>query len=165
MQYTKDEGVVFPMARPKKYVIRLTEDEVKKLKSQMRKKATSVTVVKRCQVLLELDDNNPKHLTHEQIAKVCAVSTATVSNIVTDYVNGGINKIITLERNPNSNAHRKVDGRAEARLIELACGPVPEGYSRWTLRLLEEKSRIILDEPVGKDAIHRALKKTNLSLI
>jgi len=153
------------MGRPKTYTIKLTEDEVKKLKSQIRKKTASITVIKRCQVLLELDENNPHQLTHAQIAKVCAVSKATVTNIVADYVVGGVDEVLTLERNPNSNARKKVDGRAEAKLIELACSPAPEGRSRWTLRLLEEKSRIILDEPVGKDAIRRAFKKTNLSLI
>lgn len=42
----------------------------------------------------------------------------------------------------------------------MACGPAPEGYGRWTLRLLADKSKVVLDEPVGKDAIARVLKKT-----
>ena len=46
----------------------------------------------------------------------------------------------------------------------MACGPVPEGHSRWTLRLLEEKARVELDVPIGKDAIRLALKKMNLDL-
>ena len=70
-----------------------------------------------------------------------------------------------LKRNVNSdNAKRKLDGRAEARLIEIACSPAPEGHSRWTLRLLEEQAKIVLDTPVGKNAIGRALKKTNFDL-
>ena len=64
------------------------------------------------------------------------------------------------KRNVNSdNAIRKVDGRTEARLIELACGPVPEGHSRWTIRLLEEESKVILETPVSREAIRNALKK------
>ena len=58
----------------------------------------------------------------------------------------------------------KTDGRTEARLIELACGPVPEGHSRWTIRLLEEESKVILETPVGREAIRKALKKTNFDL-
>lgn len=62
--------------------------------------------------------------------------------------------------NPNSSASlRKCNGRTEATLIQLACGPVPEGHSRWTLRLLEEKARIELDTPISKDTIGRILKK------
>jgi hypothetical protein len=46
----------------------------------------------------------------------------------------------------------------------MACGPAPEGHCRWTLRLLEEKSRLHLETPVSREAIRRALKKTNFSL-
>ena len=88
------------------------------------------------------------------------VCFATVTDTVSKYVKGGIAAVTTYNRNINSdNARRKVDGRAEARLIELACGPAPDGHSRWTLRLLAEKSRVVLEMPVGKDAIREALKK------
>lgn len=70
---------------------------------------------------------------------------------------GGIDAVTEFKRNVNSdNARRVLDGRAEVRIIELACGPVPEGHSRWTIRLLEEKSRIILDTPVSLEAIRKA---------
>ncbi len=111
------------MARPKKYKIKLTDDELKELKSVIRKNKTSKTIRCRCQI------------------------------------------IIGLKRNVNSdNARRVLDGRAEARIIELACGPVPEGHSRWIIRLLEEKSKMVLDTPVSREAIRRALKKTNFDL-
>ena len=54
------------MARPRKYNISLTDDEVKKLKSIMHKKQTSKTVRNRCQIILDLDDAHGKVLTHEQ---------------------------------------------------------------------------------------------------
>ena len=44
------------MARPRKYNISLTDDEVKKLKSIMHKKQTSKTVRNRCQIILDLDE-------------------------------------------------------------------------------------------------------------
>lgn len=90
---------------------------------------------------------------------------ATVTNTVTKYINGGVNAVTEFKRSINSdNARRKVDERVEARLIELACGPVPEGHSRWTLRLLEEESKVILETPVSREAIRNALKKTNFDL-
>ena len=39
--------------------------------------------------------------------------------------------------NPNSARPRIFDGAAEAKLIALS--PPPEGFARWSLRLLEEK--------------------------
>ena len=90
---------------------------------------------------------------------------ATVTNTVTKYMSGGIDAVTEFKRSINSdNARRKVDGRAEAKLIELACGPVPEGHSRWTIRLLEEESKVVLETPVGREAIRNTLKKTNIDL-
>ena len=54
------------MARPKKYNIVLTDDELKKLKSVMRKKQTTKTVRNRCQIIIDLDEAHGKVLTHEQ---------------------------------------------------------------------------------------------------
>lgn len=153
------------MARNKKYHINLTDKEFKQLKSLLRKSSTSRTVRCRCQILLDMDEAHGKLYTHEQCAKSNGVCIATVSNTIRHYIEEGIDSVIKLKRSVNSdNAKRKVDGRAEAKLIEIACGPVPEGHSRWTLRLLEEKARVELDVPVSKDTIGRALKKTNFNL-
>ena len=48
------------MARPKKYSIQLTENELKKLKSVIRKKETSKTIRSRCQIILDLDEAHGK---------------------------------------------------------------------------------------------------------
>ena len=153
------------MARPKTYHIILTDDELKQLKSVIRKKQTSRTIRCRCQIIIDLDEAHGKVLTHEQSAKSNGVCPATVTNTVKLFAKEGTNGITHLKRNVNSdNARRKLDGRAEARIIEIACGPAPEGHARWTLRLLAEKAKIELDTPVSKDAIGRALKKTNLDL-
>ena len=50
-------------------------------------------------------------------------------------------------------------------IIQMACGPVPEGHSRWTIRLLEDELKVVLDEPISREAIRRSLKKTGLDLI
>lgn len=153
------------MARAKKYHVILTDEEVKLLKSVIRKKKTSKTIRCRCQILLDIDEAHGKPFTHEQSAKSNGVCMATVSNTVKNYIDHGVKTVIKLNRNVNSdNAKRKVDGRAEAKLIEIACGPVPEGHSRWTLRLLEERAKIELEVPVSKDTIGRALKKTSFDL-
>jgi transposase len=152
------------MSRLKKYIVNLSDEDQSKLNAIIRKKSASKTITRRCQILLDLNENNPSKLTHSQIAKSYGVSITTIHNILIDYSLNGLDSAVSYKRNPNSNARRKLDGRAEAKLIEIACGPAPEGHSRWTLRLLEEKSRVVLDEPVGKDAIREALKKTNFDL-
>lgn len=153
------------MARPKKYIISLTDDDLKRLKSVMNKTKISKTVRNRCQIIIDLDEAHGKVLTYKQSAKINCVCMATVSNTVKLFSEKGIEGIISLNRNVNSdNARRKLDGRAEARIIEIACSPAPKGHSRWTLRLLEEQAKVVLDVPVSKDTIGRALKKINLDL-
>ena len=53
------------------------------------------------------------------------------------------------------------DGETEARLIALACSTPPDGYARWTLRLLEEKVvELGIVERASDNTIGRTLKKT-----
>jgi hypothetical protein len=52
-------------------------------------------------------------------------------------------------------------------LIALVCGPAPEGYARWSLRLLADelvKIEGIELESISHEAVRQVLKKTNLSL-
>lgn len=153
------------MARPTKYPIKLTDDERSKLKKAIKNKSTSNTVLKRCQILLVLDDDKGTALTYEQIAHSYAVCPTTISNIKRIYIDEGIDALLHYNISPNSAAAlRKADGRTEAKLIQIACGPAPDGHSRWTLRLLEEKSRVELETPISRETIRRVLKKTNFTL-
>lgn len=148
------------MARPKTYIIKLSDDERAALQKTIRNKKTCKTILKRCQILLELDEEQGTGLTHAQIAHSYAVCPATVTNVVQPYVKNGITDIVRYKISPNSGAAlRKMDGRTEARIIQMTCGPVPEGHSRWTLRLLKEKARFELDIPVERETIRETLKK------
>lgn len=153
------------MARPKKNHIQLSDDDVKQLKDILKKRDTTQTVSNRCRVLLALDENHPPALSYEQCVNSYGVSKATVATVVKTFAEGGIDAVLARKRSVNSDqARRKVDGRTEARLIEVACGPTPEGHCRWTIRLLEDEMKIILDEPISRETIRRTLKKTGLNL-
>ena len=64
-------------ARPKKYIIPLTDEQLKDMKSVIRKKQTSKTVCIRSQIIIDLDEAHGKILTHEQSAKSNGVCMAT----------------------------------------------------------------------------------------
>ena len=56
---------------------------------------------------------------------------------------------------------RVFDGAAEARLIALACSQPPEGYARWSLRVLEKRVvELRIVESASNTTIHRMLKET-----
>ena len=153
------------MSRKRIYKILLSDEDKKILNAKIQNKKTCKTIIRRCSILMELDENNPQHLTHAQIAKSYGVCKATISNVVSAYTSGGIGAVTKINRNPNSNARRKVDGRVEEELIRIACGPAPKGRARWTLRLLAKQVSLELDEPVGKDTVRAVLKKMNFGLI
>ena len=148
------------MARPKKNVVRLTDEEVKRLNKMRKNKGTSQTVSDRCSILLAVDENHPPAKTYDQCMISCGVSRATIASTIKLYAEKGLEETLKLKRSVNSdNARRKVDGRTEARIVQMACGPVPEGHSRWTIRLLEDELKVVLDEPNSREAIRRSLKK------
>lgn len=97
------------MARKRTYKILLSDEDKKILNATIHNKKTCKMTIRRCQILLELDENAPNHLTQMQIAKTFGVSKSTVSNIVSAYVDRGIPAIIKINRNPRSNAKRKID--------------------------------------------------------
>lgn len=153
------------MARPKKNHIQLSDNDVKQVKHLLKQKNTNQTTANRCRILLSLDENHPPVLSYNQCVASYGVSRATIAKVVKTYADGGIDAVFVRKRSINSdNARRKVDGRVEAKLIEVACSPAPEGHSRWTIRLLEDKMKVLLDEPISREAIRRALKKTDLDL-
>jgi len=153
------------MIRPRTKKVSLTEEQIKAIKKVLRSSKECDTIKNRCRILLDLNTGSNKDCTDEHVANRNGVCRQTVRNVINSFSEGGLDSVLYMKRSANSdNARLKVDGRAEAKLVALACGPVPEGRDRWTLRLLEEKSKIVLEEPVGKDAIGRALKKTKLDL-
>lgn len=148
------------MARPKTYIIKFSDDKITVLQKTIRNKKICKAVFKRCQIMLELDEKQGTGLTHAQIARSYAVCPATIINIVQSYVKNGITDIVRYNISPNSgDALRKMDGRTEARIIQMAFSLVSAEHLCWLIRLLEEKARVELDIPVGRETIREALKK------
>lgn len=80
---------------------------IHKLKLIIWNKKTSKTIIRRCQILLELDENNPNKLPQMQLANSFGVCKSTISYIVLNYTTKGLDAAITYHRNPNSNAKNK----------------------------------------------------------
>ena len=70
-----------------------------------------------------------------------------------------------MERSPSSRIYEKiVDGETEAHLVALSCSKPPEGYGKWSLRLLADKMvELNYVDSISYETIRRVLKKTNLS--
>jgi hypothetical protein len=90
-------------------------------------------------------------------------SAATVGRVRTRFFRQGLDA--ALERSaPDRVYQRSLDGRAEARLIALACSEAPEGRDRWSLRLLAHKAvELGVVESLSHETVRKTLKKTNSS--
>jgi transposase len=118
--------------------------------------------VKRIQILLKAD----KGWSDERISEALDVGLSTVERTRRKFVERGLEGAIK-NRRPRREYPRKLDGRAEAHLIALVCGPAPAGYARWSLRLLADelvKIESVELESISYEAVRQTLKKTNLSL-
>jgi transposase len=152
----------------KKYVVELTEEERGRLLKLIRAGEAPARMLNRARILLKTDVG--KHAEGEpiidrQIAPMLETSTATVQRVRERFCRQGLDA--ALERSvPDRVYERTFDGRAEARLIALACSEAPEGRDRWSMRLLADKAvELGIVEEVSHETVRKTLKKTSSGLI
>jgi transposase len=141
----------------------LNDKERIELEQLIRSGINSARVIGRARTLLLLDRSQGKKRTIQEVADAAMVSPGTVSNLKRRYFEGGITS--ALYDKPRPGAKPKVDGELEARLIALTCSDPPEGYERWTLRLLaNELIALEVVDYISHVTVREVLKKTNSSL-
>lgn len=97
-----------------------------------------------------------------QVAELLHLSVATIYNIKRRYQVGGLDH--ALYDQPRSGKPPTIDGSARAQITALACSQAPEGYARWTLRLLADKAvELGFVEQISHTGVRQILKKTNSS--
>ena len=83
--------------------------------------------------LLELDRGQ----TYTAVAKTLQVSYPTLLTWAALYKKKGLK---LLEDEPRSGRPIQISGEQRAKITALACSDPPEGYARWSLRLLADKA-------------------------
>lgn len=140
-----------------KYILNLTAIERTALTELYEKKRISALRRARAGILLKADEG----LTDVEIAEDLGVGVATVERVRKRAVLEGLD--VALERMKQSRPSREptLDGRAEARLVQIACSGPPEGRGRWTLTLLADQLvELNVVDTVSVTTVHRRLKKT-----
>ncbi|MGH6851584.1 MAG: IS630 family transposase [Methylocella sp.] len=97
------------------------------------------------------------------ISAALNTSIDTIARTRQRLVEEGLEAALARKYSPNSARPRIFDGAAEAKLIALTCSPAPEGFARWSLRLLEEKVvELNIVDKVSDNTIGRTPKKNAL---
>ncbi len=148
-----------------RYKVTLTQEERDQLEALTRPGKTAASKFIHARALLLCDagpHGNPWKVA--QVAEALGVSTRTIEHLKARFVEEGIEA--ALARKPSTRAPKiTFDGAFDARLTALACSPAPTGRARWTVRLLAEKVVELKIAPqISTMSVHRALKKTSLSL-
>jgi hypothetical protein len=146
----------------KKYVVRLSAQERERLEAMVRTGKTLAQIVTRARILLKADTSEAGEAWSDSaIAAALDTSVNNVARARQQLVEEGFEATLKRKYNPNSARPRIFDGEREAKLIALACSPAPEGFARWSLRLLEEKVvELNIVDKASDNTIGRTLKKT-----
>lgn len=124
-------------------------------------------VITRARVLLMLDrTGKTDHVRYKRTAENANISVQAVYNMRDEYLaNQDIESYLNRKKRDTPPRAQKIDGKAEAQIIALACGEPPKGYSKWTVRLLRDKAvELHFVDGLSHMTIQRLLKERNISL-
>jgi len=148
-----------------RYKVTLTKEERGELEALTRngKTAAPKFIHARALLLCDAGESGPGWKVAD-IAEALGITPRTIEHLKQRFVEEGLAS--ALVRKPSTRVPQVTfDGAFDARLTALACSAAPAGRSRWTVRLLAEKVvELNIAASVSTMTVHRALKKTNLSL-
>jgi hypothetical protein len=148
-----------------KYVIELSEQDRIELFDIVTKGTSSARKILRANILLASDKRSDKYMTVSEIAKTYHTTPTTVQTVRASYCENGLAATIDRKKREAPPVPAKVTGEVEAHIIALACSAPPEGYSKWTLRLLANKTvELGYIESISHVTVSSVLKKMNLNL-
>jgi putative transposase len=137
-------------------LLKLRKNELRSLTTIIKRGATTARTQTRARILDLLHRGQHPN----EIASLLQVSLQTVFNVKRRYLSAGFDA--ALFDQPRSGRPIRIDGAQRAKITALACSTPPEGYARWSLRLLADKAvELQLCEAVSHNAVKEILKKTN----
>ena len=140
-----------------KYTVSLTEEERKTIHKLLNENMLSISLRKRANILLLSDQSVGTPMKQKEIALRCDVNVATVSRTVCDFSLHGLQQALTFKRTKATNP---------TNVIALACSQPPDGFSKWSVRLLTQKViELQIFETVSRETVRRILKKHSLNRI
>ncbi len=147
----------------KKYVVRLTSEERQTLQRLVSVGKAAARKILHARILLQADQGPAgPGWTDAQIAEALTVHYRTIAGVRHRLVEQGLEAALNRKKQAQPSRPRKLDGKAEARLIALRCGAPPQGRRRWTLHLLADRLvELKVVDSLSYETVRRTLKKTS----
>jgi transposase len=149
----------------KRYLVTLTAEERQSLHDLTAAGKASARKLAHARILLKADqaDGGPAW-PDEHIAEALDVGLSTIARVRQRFVEQGLEAALGRKPQDRPSRQRKLDGRAETRLIALACAAPPDGRREWTMQLLADQLVALeVVNAVSDETVRRVLKKTRSS--
>jgi hypothetical protein len=146
--------------------LELSDEQKTKLKKITTTGKTSAKEILHANILLATDDKRLPKLTVVEVAKKCNTTATTVQTVRKAYAQDGFNAALKRKKRKTPPIEPKITGDVEAYIIALACSEPPQGFFKWSLRLLANKAvELGYISKISYVSVSTLLKKHNLSLI
>jgi len=145
-----------PVGRPP-FEIQLTKEDRLFLRRMLKKGELSVRIMKRARTLQMFDEGK----TAPECAEALGMGRETTRRIAKRYEVGGLDfALYEMER---AKAPAILDAKQETKIVAMICSKAPEGFARWSLRLIvrEAIGRGIC-ETISEETIRRLLHRHEL---
>jgi len=149
------------------YTIKLNQSEVEELNNVINKGSHTSQAFRAAYILLNCDKGEfsaNTEIKNAEICKILKVVERTIDRVKKKFIEEGFESV--LDRRPSiQNYTKKIDGDIEAKLVSLCCSDPPDGFAKWSLRLLADKMvELKYIDYISHVTVGEVLKKTNLSL-
>lgn len=147
----------------KRYKVTLEKEEREQLKAIITKGSCRSQKVINGLILLNCDegDYQSQRMKNEDVAAVLKISMRKIDRVKKRFVEKGFE--VALQGRKGERVYKKkADGDFEAHLVALSCSEPPEGFCRWSLRLLADRAvELNYIDSISYETVRRVLKKTN----
>lgn len=143
--------------RKNQILVRLTPGDRKKVMFLVRKGKESGRVLKRALVLKLMDQG----MASPEAARMLGMTAMSARNIVQKYNGDGLEGALHDRARPGQ--PRKMNKKEASRIVAMVCASPPEGYARWSVRLIAEE--VVKKKIVGetnRESIRLLLKNHEL---
>lgn len=148
------------------YTVTLNKEERDELQNITAKGSHKSQKVLNALILLNCDrgEYQKSYSLNEEVARVLGISERKINRVKKKFVESGLEIALTGQK--SSRVYKKiVDGELEAHLIAMSCSEPPEGFSRWSLRLLADKAvELKYTDAISHESVRQVLKKRNKTL-
>jgi len=147
----------------KKKSIVLTAEQRRDLEALIKAGQAPARKITRARILLKADSGpQGPRWSNRQIHEALDVGESTVCRARHSFAQGGLAAALNRRPQPPRPEKRKLDGEQEAHLVALMCGQPPQGYERWSMRLVADKLvELEIVESVSHETVRHVLKKTH----